>query len=119
MKLLNGAYRTIISACLVALVTVTPAINAVASTRGSGLDTSGVPCSANSVWLKLWGSTGEHCYTGTGSVIVYLPGVDLLQVVGNHSGSLSNGSGRIISFSGPRTEGIDPPITVREITLRC
>jgi hypothetical protein len=76
-----------------------------------------VHCSASDVWLKIYGSTGEHCYSGTGSLRVDLPGVDRFQVVGSHAGSLSAADGHYFSFVGSGTYEISPPITLSKVTL--
>jgi hypothetical protein len=79
--------------------------------------TSPISCSASSVWLKLWGSTGESCYTGSGAEAVFLPGVYQGQVAGTHVACLFS-SGHDSCVAGPATFRISPPISVNEITLR-
>jgi len=79
-------------------------------------DIASAKCTAADVWLKVTGSTGVHCYTGKGSLVVDLPGVDRFQVIGAHSGSIGS-SGHVFVFSGAGTREISPPITVIEITI--
>lgn len=101
--ILGLAGGTAASAATVAAPNVSPAV-------------SGESCGSTSVWLRLWGSSGEHCYTGTGSLQVYLAGVYKEQILGSHEACLESGTKRSC-LVGPATAAISPPITVTEITL--
>jgi hypothetical protein len=113
--------RTRIAVLLAAFATMAGAAAPAASAATHGtpqipMKTSPAPCSASSVWLKVWGSTGEHCYTGNGSIIVALPGVREAQVLGLHRACLYS-PGRVTCVTGPRVVFIIPPIYVRQVTL--
>jgi hypothetical protein len=80
--------------------------------------TSPAPCTLSSVWLRVWGTTGEHCYTGNGAIIVARPGVREAQVLGLHQACLYSVSPvRVTCVTGPRLVFINPPIYVQRITL--
>ena len=95
-----------------------PAVGAVAATVPHHANlpaTSKVPCSSISVWLKLFGSSGENCYTGNGTKLVDLPGVREEQIVGRHEVCLRTSSG-VRCALGPGTFFF-LPVTVTEITI--
>jgi hypothetical protein len=75
-----------------------------------------VPCGSTTVWLRLWGSLGETCYTGNGTIVVNLRGVNREQILGIHTVCL-----RTISLvrcaRGPRTLTYLPPVAVSAITI--
>jgi hypothetical protein len=79
--------------------------------------TSIVSCATSTVWLRLWGSLGETCYRGNGLVLVNLPGVYREQIVGLHTVCLGTVSS-LQCATGPGTLLHEPPIAVREITIR-
>jgi hypothetical protein len=79
-------------------------------------DTSTTSCSASSIWLKVWGSTGEHCYTGAGTLAVSLPGVYKAQVLGSHEACLI-ALGHESCGTGPDVLFISPAINVKSITM--
>jgi hypothetical protein len=78
--------------------------------------TSPVSCASSTAWLRLWGSLGESCYLGNGTVVVYLPGVNREQIIGRHTVCLRSLSS-FVCATGPGTLLHVPPITVREITI--
>jgi hypothetical protein len=80
-------------------------------------DIVSVNCGAADVWLEFLGSTGLHCYTGTGELDVDLPGVVRFQVVGVHSGSIVSTNGEQLNFAGPRTFTFSPPVTLAFIAV--
>ncbi len=102
--ILGPAGGTAASAASVAVPNISPAV-------------SSESCGASSVWLRLWGSSGEHCYTGNGSLQVSLAGVNREQVLGSREACLESGTRRSC-LAGPASAAISPPITVTEITLR-
>jgi hypothetical protein len=78
--------------------------------------TSTTSCGASNVWLKVWGGTGEHCYTGNGSLAVTLPSVHEAQVLGSHEACLYSLLDETCG-TGPDVLFIDPAINVTRITL--
>lgn len=78
--------------------------------------TSTRSCGSSGVWLRLWGSSGEHCYTGDGSLVVSLTGVSKEQILGRHDACLTSGTRRSC-LAGPASVAISPPVTVTGITL--
>jgi hypothetical protein len=106
--------RIAVSAAALATMagTVVPAMSAAAATP----DTSTAGCGAASVWLKVWGATGEHCYTGAGTLAVNLPGVYKAQVLGSHQACLIATS-REACGTGPAVLFINPAIGVRSISM--
>jgi hypothetical protein len=91
--------------------------NAAATRQGTTSDTSPAKCS--SAWLRLWGSNGESCYSGTGFLAVNLPGVYYEQIIGTHSVCVyAQADRQILCATGPGSLGIRPPTTIREINIR-
>jgi hypothetical protein len=78
--------------------------------------TSVVSCAASNVWLRLWGTLGQSCYSGNGTIVVNLPGVIREQIIGVHTVCLRSGSA-IGCVTGPGTLMHEPPVTVRAITI--
>jgi hypothetical protein len=88
-----------------------------AARRQAPPDTSPTKCS--SAWLRLWGSNGENCYTGNGSLVVNLPGVYYEQIIGIHSVCIyAQADGQIFCAVGPGSFGISAPITISRINIR-
>jgi hypothetical protein len=104
-----------------ATMAVTAAPAASAATTLSALPaspaTSTTSCSASNVWLRVWGGSGEHCYTGNGSLAVSLPTVTRAQVLGSHQACLYAVVGREVCGTGPDLLFISPPINVARISL--
>ena len=87
-----------------------------AATRRATPDTSTAKCS--SAWLRLWGSKGESCYSGDGSLAVDLPGIYRAQIVGEHQACLSAADEfKTLCMTGPGTFAISPPVQVLLITI--
>jgi hypothetical protein len=78
--------------------------------------TSVVSCSASNVWLRLWGTLGQSCYTGNGTILVNLPGVNREQIIGVHTVCLRTLSASFCA-TGPGTFVTRPPGTIRSITI--
>lgn len=111
-KYLAGA----LSAASLSTIAVVPAVAVAALPARATPDT--VHSSCTSAWLRLWGTSGEHCYTGNGSLTVNLPGVNRAQVVGKHLACLSTGPARRdLCVNGPGTVLIQPPAEVIKIVI--
>jgi hypothetical protein len=114
-------HRTHITAAIAAVAilsgAVTPAASAAITSGGLSPDTSVAACGSNSAWVKLWGSLGEACYTGNGTILVHRPGVYTEQIVGLHTVCLSVGS-ETRCTTGPAKFQIIPPVQVNEISIR-
>jgi hypothetical protein len=108
-----------IAAVMMLSGTAIPAASAAVTSGAQGLspDTSVASCGSNSARVKLWGSLGEACYTGNGTILVHRPGVYQEQIVGLHTVCLSVGSGTRCA-SGPAKFRITPPVQVDEISIR-
>jgi hypothetical protein len=113
--------RTALPLAALATMAVASAPAASAATTHSALPaspaTSGASCSATNVWLRVWGGSGEHCYTGNGSLAVSLPTVTRAQVLGSHEACLYAALGRVVCGTGPDLLFISPPINVARISL--
>jgi len=98
--------------------TAAPAASAATTTAAlpAAPATSTTGCGASNVWLKVWGSTGEHCYTGSGTLAVSLPAVHEAQILGRHQACLSS-LGRELCGTGPDVVFISPVINVTRITM--
>jgi hypothetical protein len=112
--------RLAVSLAALATAAGTAATTASAATTAAALPaapaTSTTGCGASNVWLKVWGGTGEHCYTGSGTLAVSLPAVHEAQVLGSHSACLDS-LGRAVCGTGPDVIFISPVINVTRITL--
>ncbi len=101
---------------IAALATMAVASAPAASAATASPATSTTSCSASNVWLRVWGGTGEHCYTGNGSLAVSLPTVTRAQVLAPHQACLYS-LGREVCGTGPDLLFISPPINVTRISL--
>lgn len=91
--------------------TLRPAQNAVP-------ETTLVSCTSSLVWLRLFAATGEHCYTGNGTLIVNLAGVRTGQTTGEHTTCLFIAlSAYVCETGGPVTFAFNPPANVRSVTI--
>jgi hypothetical protein len=98
-----------------------PAASAAITSGGQQFspDTSVLSCGSHSVWLRLWGSLSETCYTGDGAIVVNLPGVYQEQIVGLHTVCLYAADElKIWCTTGPGEFRITPPVQVSGITIR-
>jgi hypothetical protein len=103
---------------LAASVTAPAALGASAGIgRPAASDTSRVSCSAGDVWLELFGSAGERCYTGNGSLVVDLAGVDKERIIGTHQVCLSINGGVVRCVLGPGTIEFRPAALVLSISI--
>jgi hypothetical protein len=104
------------AALILGLTAGTAASAASVAAPSVSLAVSSESCGSSSVWLRLWASSGEHCYTGSGSLQVSLAGVNREQILGSHEACLQSATKRSC-LAGPASAAISPPITVTEITL--
>ena len=110
-------WRRLASACATAIICVLvlahPAGAAVVAA-----DTRPVSCGATAIWLRLWGSFGERCYTGAGTEMVSLPGVDRAQLTGAHQACLTGAAPAAVRcLAGQGTFRITAPIRVVQIRI--
>ena len=87
-----------------------------ATTTEASPATGVVSCLSSNVWLRLWGTLGETCYTGNGIILVNLSGVRREQILGIHTVCLRTISS-VRCARGPRTLTYIPPVAVRAITI--
>lgn len=102
-----------------AVITMLGSAQAYASAPEASPDINPVPCASSSTWVRLYSTTGEHCYTGNGTVTVNLFGVHEMRVFGLRDVCLTlvplkricylRGSSAPIIFS--------PPIYVRLLSV--
>lgn len=76
-----------------------------------------VPCTLNLVWLRLFAATGEHCYTGNGTLTVNLVGVRTERTTGEHTICLLIAPSAYDCETGPATLVFNPPATVLRVTI--
>jgi hypothetical protein len=86
-----------------------------AEAASAASDTSVAPCQA--AWLRLWGALGERCYTGNGTIVANLSGVNREQIAGTHTVCLTITPHPIICATGPRLIGIAPPVHISRIVI--
>jgi hypothetical protein len=84
--------------------------------RGGTL-TGPVSCSTSNVWLRLWDSAGENCYSGNGYEVVNLPGASKEQIVGVHTVCLYASPSSARCATGPTTISIFAPAHVEQIFI--
>jgi hypothetical protein len=105
-----------LTAATLAAVGYVPTASAASAAPRTAPDT--VTSSCGSAWLKLWGSDGESCYRGNGSLTVKLSGVDRGQVIGAHLVCLSAAPARDnLCHAGPGTFTITPAARIVKITV--
>ena len=80
-------------------------------------NTSSSSCTSSKVWLRLWGSLGEKCYTGNGIEVANLSGVSKEQIIGHHRVCLYTSVSSASCTTGPGTFGRVPPIRVIQIRI--
>jgi len=90
-----------------------------ASTSAASPAIKPVSCSSSSAWVKLFGTTGEHCYTGNGIRIVNLPGVREMKISGRHDVCLTLTPIRRTCYPTTRTRTVlfRPPVNVRLVSI--
>jgi hypothetical protein len=119
---MNKLLRWLATVCVAASIAVL-ALSAGASAAGTtgqtgiAVGTRAVPCVLPTVWLRLWGSLGERCYTGNGATLVNLPRVSRGQVIGYHRVCLYARVLSVTCLTGPRTFIIVPPIWITQIRI--
>jgi hypothetical protein len=111
----------ILLAATVLLTASMPTSAALAASVGSGRpadpDTSHISCGASDVWLQIFGSAGESCYTGNGSLVVNLAGVYQERIIGTHEVCLSISGGAMRCVLGPGTIEFRPAARVAAISI--
>jgi hypothetical protein len=119
---MNKTLRRLVTVCVAASLPVL-ALSAGASAASTGgraesaVATVTVPCFSTTVWLRLWGSLGERCFTGNGVELVNLPGVTRGQIIGFHRVCLYGRVPSVTCLTGPRIFRLVPPMWVTQIRI--
>jgi hypothetical protein len=114
----SGLAAAVAAAALLSAVAPSAANAATTGAPRLSPDTSAVSCSSDHVWLALWGSAGETCYTGNGGITVHLTGVHKGQIIGERTVCLYT-PGNPVTFctTGAGVFGLNPPVQVTGISI--